>query len=164
MKLKNRKAFTMLELIFVVVIIGILSAIAIPKFATTTDDAKIAKAKSTVAAVRNAVATEKQRRILRGNFAPIFKLSYENGHGVDKVVFDAFDGNRTNSVLEYPLAACKEDTSKNCWRETTTGTAGSAVSKYTYNMPLAGSVVFVLENNRFACETLTDVNCKLLTR
>ena len=164
MKLKNRKAFTMLELIFVVVIIGILSAIAIPKFAMTTDNAKVTKAKATVAAIRNAVATQRQQRILRGSFAPIFKLSSTSGAGTNKVIFDAFDGNVSNSVLQYPLAACETDTSKSCWRETTTGSAGSPVSKYTYNMPLTGSVVFVLENNRFACETPTEVNCKLLTR
>jgi general secretion pathway protein G len=39
-----RKAFTMVELIFVIVIIGILSAVAIPKLAATRDDAKVARA------------------------------------------------------------------------------------------------------------------------
>ena len=36
-----KKAFTMIELIFVIVIIGILSSIAIPKLVATRDDAKI---------------------------------------------------------------------------------------------------------------------------
>lgn len=38
-----KKAFTMVELIFIIVIIGILSAVALPKFSMTRDDALIAK-------------------------------------------------------------------------------------------------------------------------
>ena len=38
-----KKAFTMIELIFVIVILGILAAVAIPKLSATRDDAEVSK-------------------------------------------------------------------------------------------------------------------------
>jgi type IV pilus assembly protein PilA len=51
----NRKGFTLIELLIVVVIIGILAAIAIPKFANTKEKAVLASMKSDL---RNIVTAE----------------------------------------------------------------------------------------------------------
>lgn len=160
---KNRKAFTMIELVFVIVVIGILSSIAIPKFAATRGDAEMVKAKSAIGAIRSAVATERQKRILRGNFTTITKLSSSPTLG--SAIFDGFDGNTSAPVTEYAPLSCVTATSTSCWRETTTG-AGTAASptKYTFNLPTSGSVVFLLRDNRFECETPTDQYCKELTQ
>ena len=61
-----KHAFTMIELVYVIVIIGILSAVAIAKFSETGKIAYQSRAESTVAALRSAIATERQKLILRG--------------------------------------------------------------------------------------------------
>ena len=158
----QRKAFTMLEMTFVIVIIGILSAVAIPKLAMTSDDAVITKAKNTVSTIRGAIATERQKSILKGVFANLNELSSATGNG--KAIFDGFNGDTANPVLTYPLVSCKDGTAKGCWINAGgTGTAADP-TVYTYRMPLTGTVVFNLEDNRFVCATPADSNCKLLTR
>jgi len=155
--IKTKKAFTMVELVFVIVIIGILSAVAIPKFAATRDDAVITKAITTVASVRNAIATERQKRILRGDFAVVGDLSASNTAGAP--VFDYFDINETR-VLEYPLRSCVDASARGCW-------VSDSNTSYTYRMPHnANDITFTLAGSRFSCDTTnatTGSDCRMLT-
>jgi len=171
MLLEQRKAFTMLELTFVIVIIGILSAVAIPKLAVTRDDAVITKAIATVSAVRNAIATERQKRILKGDLAhPITALNLDAA-GVVTNVFDRFNrdrddiaaGNAAGSrVLDYPISNCATLGKTNgCW--TMNGT------NYRFITPDGVNIDFTIldaanaATNRFDCVN-QDANCRLLTQ
>src|SRR5438128_4555447 len=78
----NRKGFTLIELLIVVVIIGILAAIAIPKFANTKEKAYLASMKSDL---RNLVTAEE------AYFADSVKYSASIGAG--GVTFTQSTGN-----------------------------------------------------------------------
>lgn len=93
----------MIELVFVIVVLGILSAVAIPKFSATRVDAEIVKARSDVASVRSAIITERQTRLIRGDSRFINKL-----HSSDTRFFDN-NGSTENSLLMYGVKAVAKD-------------------------------------------------------
>ena len=143
-----KKAFTMIELIFVIVIIGILSAVAVPKFTATRDDAFHSRARGTVSAVRNALAIERQKRVLRGDFTEITDLSAAGGTKIF-TTFSADKAGKYNSILEYPL---KSGTKIGSWNK--------VGSLYIYHYGASASCDYNLTSNKFtvvsSCSVLGD--------
>ena len=137
MQTNNQKAFSMIELIFVIIIIGILAAIALPKFGESAKLAHTAKASSELATVRAALSTERQKRILRGDTADITGLG---------TVFSAFASSAlspASPILQYPPTACS-GTQTGCW-------TGSGAS-FTYKFVDSGDAVFKLFENKLVCD------------
>ena len=59
-----KKAFTMIELIFVIVALGILAMVALPRLASSKEDAEITRVKAEIAAIRSAIQTNRGAKLL----------------------------------------------------------------------------------------------------
>lgn len=62
-----KKAFTIIELIFVIVALGILAMVALPRLAGSKEDAEIARVKAEIAAIRSAIQTHRGANLLKQN-------------------------------------------------------------------------------------------------
>ena len=146
----TRTAFTMIEMVFVIVILGILAAIAIPRLAATRTDAEISKAIADISSIRSGIVTERQSRVITGNSTWITKANMDTGSG------DFFGG-----VLRYGISA---STGNDGW----SGTAGSG----TYTLKIGGSsntfkyydstYATVADRGKFLCTTGNE--CDELTK
>jgi len=80
---RNTKGFTLIELLIVVVIIGILAAIAIPKFANTKEKAYVAAMKSDL---RNLVTAEESYFSDYVTYSTALGTAYSSSAGVTVVI------------------------------------------------------------------------------
>jgi len=106
----NRKGFTLIELLIVVVIIGILAAIAIPKFAATKDKAKLASVKTDIRNYMTAQEGYFSDFALYGSYAQLgtnqgFRLSSGNS-GAGAGSAGGYDLTVTNNSIASTPNAC----------------------------------------------------------
>jgi general secretion pathway protein G len=152
----KRNAFTMLELVFVIVVIGILAAVAVPRLAATRDDAQVAKGRSDVSAIRSAIVSERQVRLLRGDSSYINQLDDATQNQENETLFDN-NGTTTNAILMYGVSSRKAN---GHWMKTGTST-------YTYQiMSQPVTFTYTQTNGTFDCNRSAAGNegtfCKLL--
>ncbi len=124
-----KKAFTVIELIFVIVVLGILAAIAVPKFTSTKNMADISKGHADVATIRSAIVSERQTQLIKGNPNFIPKLS-DNGNIL-------FTGDGTRTLLMYGIKAASSGSpgwaASDAGYKTYTYTADDTAVTFTYN-------------------------------
>ena len=145
----QKKAFTMIELVFVIVVLGILAAVAIPKFAATRTDAQITKGRADISSIRSAIVSERQKRLIQGDPNYIDSLSQDAS--------TLFDGNGTSELLMYGI---KSGTTSGHWRTTSTGfpyviykyKIGSSDCEFDYD----------ISNGKFDLNSTHDTICEQL--
>ena len=107
----NRKGFTLIELLIVVVIIGILAAIAIPKFAATKDKAKLASVKTDVRNTETAEEAYFSDYATYGSFSQLqtasnFSLSTGNTMTITAAT-NGYTVGANNSSISSGITSCK---------------------------------------------------------
>jgi len=104
-----RKAFTMIELIFIIVIIGILAAIALPKFTTTSKDAQGVQLAHDLAICISEAGSHFMMHGTFGGVADDQNKQTPNCKRADSCFnFTEYDNNGTLVVVNDPAATSKE--------------------------------------------------------
>ncbi len=145
-----QKAFTMIELVFVILIVSILSIFALPRLMQTKDNALISNTKNTIATIRASISTTKQRRALHGDFTPLVSLS------TNEEIFGGFNGDPALPVLDYGVTHCTTDQPNSCWQKND--------DQYIFILSDGHKCLFRLRDNRFIMQPTDNKQCHKIDR
>ncbi len=96
----KRTAFTLVELVMVIVIIGLLAAVVVPKFADVNTEAKAAAEEGTVAAIQSGISLAHMAELIKGNDTYPSKLDdakVGDASATNALFTDVIDGGITDA-------------------------------------------------------------------
>jgi len=144
-----KKSFTVIELIFVIVIIGILAGIALPRLFTGIDDAKLSKAKTQIATIRAGISSAYSKNIMSGEMDKCPEIE-----GSDNTkLFE--------NVLTPPITPSSKDINWTLESNTTTETKyklkiGSEETTFTYDKNTSNNCSFTCNPSDSLCNKLNQ--------
>ena len=133
----NRKGFTLIELMVVIVIIGILAALAIPKFTDASAKAKMSEAPPVLAAFENAQFARiaetgdvggEEHIVFKRDTSTWWNYTFGSTNGV-------FDATAKNNIGDFPSGGTLTTTVTNAGGGTVTHTSShkTEANKYLPN-------------------------------
>jgi len=130
-----KKSFTLIELIFVIVIIGLLASIAIPKFMHTKVGASISSVKSVVSSLRTAIETKHGEWMINDDldttdgYTPQGYPQKLDEANEKKSGENLFIGTTKLTLLKNPIKSCLDN---DCWYKYKADDTDSNISYYSY--------------------------------
>ena len=122
----NNKGFTLMELIIVIVVLGILSAIAVPKFTNVAKDARVSVVKNFAGSIKESMNIVRMKYITSGNSTNTVEIDGQTVTVDARQKFPVCTCENLQKIIEY-------DTSQfNC--QNTKGGVGFAY----YTVPVGG--------------------------
>ena len=166
-----KRGFTLIELIFVIVIIGLLASVAVPKFMQTKASASSSSVKSVVSAVRTAIETKHGEWIINDDldasdgYTPQGypqKLDEASANSANE---NLFNGTSTLPLLKNPIKSCLNN---DCWYKYKADDTDNNVSYYAYKFSDEENLTMEYNgsNGKFECNsdgTFSKEECESVT-
>ena len=123
-----KKALTMIELVFVIVILGILASVAVPKLAATRDDAEVMAG---IQRINSLISDIGSYYTAHGVFAEVENMTNET---LVKADLTKFDGNLTGTTAYFANTA----KTKKCLAANKRGEVDSRFERLAWESIFAG--------------------------
>ncbi|WP_266096428.1 type II secretion system protein [Aliarcobacter butzleri] len=140
------KAFSLIEIIVVLLIVSIITTFAMTKFNQVTNKTHLVTLKSQLALIQSGISKQKNKNILLSNFPNISSLDDASTNINNQELF--------KKVIDFSILSTNtSDRKLGNWAK---------VSQNSYIFYLESNPInFVLENNSFVCKSQEDI-CKEL--